>query len=466
MLLGFADSESRLIFMKKSWVALALSALLIGQSISAAAVVSTTSSPVSGVKYSWVVTLHNVIDGDRSEHVCTGALIDDYTVITAAHCLSALAFSDWVIVQGRLNSDDRGRTLTPFDFKLHPDYDPVISNNDIAVIYLYYPAYSSAHLKLAGTQKKFTQSDMYLFGWGVNEFENIPYQLRRAKQRLAPKSAINEYFKSFDASTQLATLLYVKNKDAFAGACKGDSGGPLVKTINKIDYLVGLVSYGGRQCNSPAPTVFTKTASFRNWISQIRSEAKSKHATEIKISAEPFYVTGGKALPFSVVTDANTGAYLKSSVQLVTGDLANDEIDIANLTVDSYQQAQRYGSVALTATNVGRWDACSLTTGGFIEVRIDVDGKLGSDRIWQYGDISTGCITDGDEMIVVKTNPDVSDLCKAKIQTTSNGPQVWFSAECFINSKTALFRMLLSDGEMADVEPGSDNWMGPVRLQS
>ncbi|MDA0274638.1 MAG: hypothetical protein O2902_04815, partial [Actinobacteria bacterium] len=146
--------------------------------------------------------------------------------------------------------------------------------------------------------------------------------------------------------------------------------------------------------------------------------------------------------------------------------LTNDEIDIANLTVDSYQTDQEYGRVALTATNVGRWDACSLTTRGFIEVRIDVDGKLGSDRIWQYGDISTGCITDGDEMVVVKTNPDVSNLCKAKIQTTANGPQVWFSAECFMTSKPALFRMLLSDGEMADVEPGSDNWMGPVRLQS
>lgn len=462
----FADFESRFIFMKKSWIAIGLSALLIGQSISAVAVVSTTSSPVSGVKYSWVVTLHSVTDGDRGEHVCTGALIDDYTVITAAHCLNALAFDDWVMVQGRLNSDDRGRVLTPFDFKIHPSYDPITSNNDIAVIYLYYPAYSSKHLRVAGPQKKFTQADMFLFGWGVDEFENIPYQLRRAKQRLAPKSAINEYFKSFDPTTQLATLLYFKTKDAFAGACKGDSGGPLVKTINKVDYLVGVVSYGGRACNTPAPTVFTKAATFRDWISQVRSEAKSKHAADIKISTEPFYVTGGKTLPFSNVADSTNGGYLKTSVQLVTGDLTNDEIDIANLTVDSYQRAQEYGSVALTATNVGRWDACSLTTRGFIEVRIDADGKLGSDRIWQYGDISTGCITDGDEMVVVKTNPDVSDLCKAKIQTTANGPQVWFSAECFIMSKTALFRMLLSDGEMADVEPGSDNWMGPVRLQS
>lgn len=444
-----------------------LIAILLSISLqsSALGVVVPASKAVSGVTYSWVVTFHNTTDGDRGEHVCMGALIDDYTVITAAHCLVALANEDWVLVQGRLNSADRGRVLTAFDFKLHPDYDPITSDNDIAVIYLYYPAYATKHLKLANQNAKFTTGDLFLYGWGNDEKGKITYQLRQAKQQLAKKAAISKYFKNYNSTTQLATLFFNKSKGAYASACVGDSGGPLVKSIGRNDHLVGIVSYGAAKCNTDAPTVFTKIAEFRNWISTNQAELKRKHATDISISTEPFYVTGGKTLPSSSVNDPIYGSSIQTTVRLVTGDLPNTEIDILNLTVNSYSSPQSYGDISLTATNVGAWDACSLTTRGFIEARIDIDGKLGSDLIWQWGDVSSGCITDGAEMILVKANSVPPVDCKARIQTTTKGPQVWISSSCFGGSKTALFRMLLSDGQMGDVEPGSDNWMGPVVIK-
>lgn len=431
----------------------------------ASALVSSTSKPVSGVKFSWVVTLHSTNQGDRDQHICTGALIDDFTVITAAHCLVALANEDWVMVQGRANSDDRGRVLTAFDTKIHPDYDPITSTDDLALIYLYYPAYSSSHLKVAGTNLKFTKNKFTLYGWGTDETGEVTYQLRQAPQQQAAKSLVARFFNYFDNKNQLAMSWYDKKKSAYAGACQGDSGGPLVTKLGKTDYLVGVVSYGARVCNTQAPTVFTKVSSYRDWINQTKAASKAKHATEISIAAEPFFITGGKTLPVVDATDSIRGASLQTTVRLVTGDLPNDEIDIATLTVNSYQSTQQYGSVSLTAQNVGAWDACSMGTPGFIEVRLDLDGKLGSDRVWQYGDLATGCITDGTEMILVKTNSNVTDNCTARIQTTTKGPQVWFSEQCFTGTKTALFRMLLADGEAADVEPGSDNWMGPVVIR-
>ncbi len=447
---------------RRFWAVLVVILLSFAWVTTSNAVVQRTSKPVSGAKYPWVVTIHSTFEGDRDQHICTGALIDDFTVITAAHCLIAVANDDWVLVQGRVNSADRGRVLTAFDTKIHPDYDPITSNNDIAVIYLYYPAYSSSHLKLAGSNNKLLQGKLWLYGWGTNEFGEVTDQLRQAPQQAAPKSAITDYFKSFDSQTQVAMQWFDKAKSAYAGACQGDSGGPLVKKIGKTNYLTGIVSYGGNQCSTAAPTVYTKVSQFRSWINETRLASKTKHVSEIKISADPFYVTGGKSLPVTDLLDPVRGASLQSTVRLVTGDLPNVEIDISSLTVDSYLTPQQYGSVSLTAKNVGAWDACSMGTSGFIEVRIDVDGKLGSDRIWQYGDLTSGCITDGAQMIVVKTNSIISDKCAARIQTTSSGPQVWFSADCFAGVKTALFRMLLADGKAADVEPGSDNWMGPV----
>ncbi len=444
------------------WAVLVVFLVSFGSITTSSAVVQSTSKSVSGVKFPWVVTIHNTFEGDRDQHVCTGALIDDFTVITAAHCLIAVANDDWVLVQGRVDSADRGRVLTPFDTKIHPDYDPITSKNDIAIVYLYYPAYSSSHLKLAGENSKLLQGKLWLYGWGTNEFGEITDQLRQAPQQAAPKSAINDYFKSYDPQTQIAMRWFDRAKSAYAGACQGDSGGPLVKKIGKINYLTGIVSYGSNQCSTAAPTVYTKISQFRNWINETRLASKAKHASEIKISANPFYITGGKSLPVTDSLDPVRGPSLQSTVSLVTGDLPNREIDISSLTVNSYSTIQQYGPVSITAKNVEAWDACSMGTSGFIEVRIDVDGKLGSDRIWQYGDLTTGCITDGSQMILVKTNSAISDKCIARIQTTSFGPQVWFSADCFAGVKSALFRMLLADGTAADVEPGSDNWMGPV----
>jgi len=439
--------------------------ILISLLSPANAVVQRTSKAVSGVEYSWVVTLHNVVNGDRDQHICTGALIDDYTVLTAAHCMVGLSNTDWVIVQGRENSDARGRTLMPYEVKVHPEYDPIDSTSDLALIYLYYPAYSSKHLELASNKPQFTEDQLSLYGWGSNESGRISFQLRQAPQRLASRETIVKNFRSFDPRIQVAGSWYDKKLRAYGGACLGDSGGPLVKQLGQKNYLVGLVSYGARQCNSPAPTIYTKISYFRDWITQTRLASKANHAKELSISTEPYYLMNGKTLPFTEIANSTLGRSIQTTVRLVTGDLTNKEIDISNLTVNSYEKPQKYGTVSLTATNVGNWDACSITTAGFIEVRIDVDGKLGSDRVWLYGDFDVGCITDGVEMKVAKSTPAVSNSCKATIQTTTKGPQVWFSAECFVNNPTPLFQMMLSDGESADLEPGSDNWMGPVTLQ-
>lgn len=49
--------------------------------------------------------------------------------------------------------------------------------------------------------------------------------------------------------------------------CRGDSGGPLV-VRNKADFVVlGITSYGyDENCSVNTPTVYTRVASFINWI--------------------------------------------------------------------------------------------------------------------------------------------------------------------------------------------------------
>lgn len=58
----------------------------------------------------------------------------------------------------------------------------------------------------------------------------------------------------------------IQGKDS----CGGDSGGPLVfrEFAGEPWYEVGLVSYGTRTCGIGIPAVYTKVASFLNWIEE------------------------------------------------------------------------------------------------------------------------------------------------------------------------------------------------------
>jgi secreted trypsin-like serine protease len=53
--------------------------------------------------------------------------------------------------------------------------------------------------------------------------------------------------------------------------CKGDSGGPLMKEyydgVKQFWFVVGVVSYGPRECGSEGvPGVYTKVSSYMDWI--------------------------------------------------------------------------------------------------------------------------------------------------------------------------------------------------------
>ena len=439
-----------------------ISSLLVAV-LPAAAVVLEASKPVKGTDFPWVVSFTSVTNGDRDAHVCTGSLIDAYTVITAAHCIPAVGAGDWVMLQGRNSITDRGRILTPFKVEVHPDYDPTLTRNDIAVVYLYYPAYSPRYLTIPSANSKYLKGDLFLYGWGDNQYERGTTELRRALQRDASAKAAVDY-KYFEPKTQIGANWFDKKSGKYAGACAGDSGGPLVKTVSKNIYLTGVVSYGSRGCNSKAPTVYTKVSVFRDWIRSTQTAARISHSEEIIISTDPFFLTNGKFLPSINSIDSAGSAVVTTTVQLVTGDLTDTAIDISKLSVASYATPQPLGSVSLTAINVSPFNPCAITKQGFLEVRIDIDDKIGTDRLWRFQSLDKGCLLDAGLMPQIAPIPDAFDKCTATMRDVPSGPQVWFTKECFTGAKTPLFRMMLSNGVQGDVEPGMDNWMGPVTL--
>ena len=51
-------------------------------------------------------------------------------------------------------------------------------------------------------------------------------------------------------------------------SCRGDSGGPLLiqKEADMPWYVIGIVSFGSKECGSGRPAVYTRVSSFITWI--------------------------------------------------------------------------------------------------------------------------------------------------------------------------------------------------------
>nr|BAB22549.1 unnamed protein product [Mus musculus] len=54
-----------------------------------------------------------------------------------------------------------------------------------------------------------------------------------------------------------------------ASSCQGDSGGPLVCQKGNTWVLIGIVSWGTKNCNIQAPAMYTRVSKFSTWINQV-----------------------------------------------------------------------------------------------------------------------------------------------------------------------------------------------------
>lgn len=86
----------------------------------------------------WAVSLRYK-SGNRFSHVCGGALVSEFYVITAAHCLINLDASKFILVIGShfLNEPLRSDKVYYISrLKIYPQFEPKSIRNDIALIKL------------------------------------------------------------------------------------------------------------------------------------------------------------------------------------------------------------------------------------------------------------------------------------------------------------------------------------------
>jgi V8-like Glu-specific endopeptidase len=163
---------------------------------------------------------------------CTGVLLTNNVVATAAHCVTPTP-PDQVYFGNDPSTKKKGTFIDVTTTRVHPDFDEDTLVNDIAVIGL---AATAPTAPLNIFVKEFDDSyiglEIRLIGFGATGPDQTD-NLRKHTGTTAITSYTDDDFRFRPAPSQ---------------TCVGDSGGPAVARIGDHEAVIGLTSSGDSNC--------------------------------------------------------------------------------------------------------------------------------------------------------------------------------------------------------------------------
>ena len=177
---------------------------------------------------------------------CTGTLIDETHVVSAAHCLANVSGTVYV---GFGRNSSEFTYVEASGWAINPNYDPNFRSgtpSDISILRLSEPApagYSPVDVYYGSLSSGDT---LYLAGFGQTE--------RGSSGQL--------YYRAVSVSNQSSDEITVSQ-----GACYGDSGGPAYYYDGERLLVVGATSRASsaiQRCNGGA--IYSSVPYFSNWL--------------------------------------------------------------------------------------------------------------------------------------------------------------------------------------------------------
>ncbi|XP_058055663.1 chymotrypsin-1-like [Anopheles bellator] len=201
----------------------------------------------------------------RWMHNCGGSIVNEYYIVTAAHCLDGMDPARMSIVAGTNDLRNDGAAGTRYlieSYLIHPDYIE-LNRSDIGVMRTREMIAFNEKVSTIRYSSDFVGGGVMclLTGWGYTmpiRIGSTPQDLQKAELTTITNDQCRERGMPVNP-TEICTFTRVGQ-----GACGGDSGGPLVCN----NQLSGVVSYGTRYCGIGVPDVYTRVSEFDSWIQE------------------------------------------------------------------------------------------------------------------------------------------------------------------------------------------------------
>lgn len=242
-----------------------------------------------------VFLMHEVAKGSTSVSLCTGTLIGDDIILTAAHCVDGGVDSTRAERMTVIFGNDPMCTLTKREISkvrkaktivIHPDWASGKAGGvDIALIKLTSTAPAGTVRMGVATEMPTLTDDEIIYGAGYgrttdySEAEGDAPYLRIAKIKPQNKSP------NLGITNNVTSRRLIFDQSGGEALCKGDSGGPAVVLDGGRLKVVGVASYvyDPNKSTCKSLVVHTNITYYRDWLSETYDKMMTFNS-----SANPF----------------------------------------------------------------------------------------------------------------------------------------------------------------------------------
>uniref|UniRef100_A0A182PBQ4 Peptidase S1 domain-containing protein n=1 Tax=Anopheles epiroticus TaxID=199890 RepID=A0A182PBQ4_9DIPT len=230
-----------------------------------------------------VAIFHN--KGKQREYACGGAIVDENTILTAAHCIyttnGVVPLNQISVHLGLLNLKEENeftQTHSLQEIIVHPRYSSVSIINDIALIKLSTNITMTKYVQpvclwtMDSNQELIVGRNGTIVGFGLSERDVVSDQLKQALIGVADALTCIASDRTV-FGTHLTSEIFCGKGQADVSACNGDSGGGMFFEVGGKWFVRGLVSFTPLRgntglCNPQKYTAYTDVAKHLEWISQ------------------------------------------------------------------------------------------------------------------------------------------------------------------------------------------------------